>query len=92
MLTLLLITATSLGLLAFFEPCTIATHTLYSVRLNQSLTRKMSLLILWLSRSALLIFLFSLAVFLIDTPQWGIYTPSIILTLMAAIYLISRFI
>ena len=92
MLTLLLITSISLGLLAFFEPCTIATHTLYAVRLNQSLKRKQKLLILWLSRTVLLILLFSLAVLLFDTPQWGKYTPSIILSVMASIYLISRFV
>ena len=92
MLTLLLITSISLGLLAFFEPCTIATHTLYAVRLNQSSKRQQKLLILWLSRTILLILLFSLAVLLFDTPQWGKYTPSIILSVMASIYLISRFV
>ena len=92
MLTLLLITAISLGLLAFFEPCTIATHTLYSIRLNQSLERKQQLLILWLSRTILLVLLFSIAVFLFDTPQWGKFTPSIILSVMASVYLISRFV
>ena len=90
MLTLLLMTAISLGLLAFFEPCTIATHTLYAVRLNQSLERKQPLLILWLSRTILLVLLFSIAVFLFDIPQWGKFTPSIILTAIAAVYLVSR--
>jgi len=92
MLALLLITAGSLGLLAFFEPCTIATHTLYSIRLNQSLKRKQKLFTLWLSRTTLLVLLFSLAVLLFDVPQWGKYTPSIILSVMATIYLVSRFV
>ncbi len=92
MLILLFITAGLLGLLAFFEPCTIATHTLFSVRLNQSLQRKQPLIILWLSRTALLVLLFTVAVLLFDIPQWGKYTPSIILGVMATVYLISRFV
>ena len=92
MLTLLLITAISLGLLAFFEPCTIATHTLYSIRLNQSSERKQQLLILWFSRTFLLVFLFSMAVMLFDIPQWDEYIPSIILSVMATVYLVSRII
>ncbi len=94
MITLLLATAILLGLLAFFEPCTIATHTLFSVRANQSSDKKsccQSLMAVWLSRSLLLISLFMLAVFLIDKPEWGTYTPSIILSAMAVIYVVSRF-
>lgn len=93
MITLLLLTATLLGLLAFFEPCTIATHTLFSVRLNQSADKTIwpGILSVWLSRSALLIALLSLAVILTDAPQWGNYTPSIILAVMALLYVISRF-
>ena len=89
---LLLVAALSLGFLAFFEPCTIATHTLYSVRLNHSDRRKQALLLLWFSRSVLLMTLFSLTVLLFDSPHWGKYTPSIILTVMAGVYLISRFV
>jgi len=95
MITLLLITAALLGLLAFFEPCTIATHTLYSVRAHQSTDNKaccQSLFAVWLSRTALLVVLFTLAVFFTETPQWGAYTPSIILFAMAVLYLISRFV
>jgi len=94
MITLLLATAIFLGLLAFFEPCTIATHTLFSVRANQSSDKKaccQSLMAVWLSRSVLLISLFMLAVLLIDKPEWGTYTPSIILSAMAVIYVVSRF-
>ena len=95
MITLLLVSATLLGLLAFFEPCTIATHTLFSVRANKSADTKsccQSLFMVWLSRSVLLVALFTLAVFLIDVPQWGQYTPSIILSVIAVIYVVSRFI
>ncbi len=94
MITLLLGTATLLGLLAFFEPCTIATHTLFSVRTNQTKDKKaccQSLLAVWLSRSVLLILLFTLAVLFIETPEWGAYLPSIILSAMAIIYVVSRF-
>jgi len=95
MITLLLLTAICLGLLAFFEPCTIATHTLFSVRANQATEKKEcchSLLVVWLSRSALLMSIFTLAVLWMDSPAWGPYLPSIILSLIAVIYLISRFI
>lgn len=95
MITMLLITATLLGLLAFFEPCTIATHTLFSVRMNQQADNKVccqSLFAVWLSRSLLMVGLFTLAVFFIETPKWGAYTPSIILVVMAALYLVSRFV
>ena len=95
MLTLLLLTASVLGLLAFFEPCTIATHTLYSVKVNQAEDAKFccqSLLSVWLSRSLLLIALFVSAVLLTTPPTWGDALPSIILTVMACVYLVSRFI
>ncbi len=95
MMTLLLVTATLLGLLAFFEPCTIATHTLFSVRANRAKDNKtccQSLLTVWLSRSVLLVGIFTLATFLIDSPQWGPYTPSVILSIIALVYLVSRFV
>jgi len=95
MLTLLLITAAALGLLAFFEPCTIATHTLYSVKVNKSEDKTIccqNLLSVWLSRSLLLIALFTLSVVLTMPPDWGGTLPSIILSVMALVYLISRFI
>ena len=94
MITMLLLTATLLGLLAFFEPCTIATHTLFSVRAHQSTDSKaccQSLLTVWLSRTVLLSGLFVIAVLLTDAPQWGPYLPSIILSAMAVVYVVSRF-
>lgn len=94
MITMLLVTAASLGLLAFFEPCTIATHTLFSVRVNQQENKVccQSLFAVWLSRTLLMVGLFTLAVYFIEPPQWGAYTPSIVLSAMAVLYLISRFI
>lgn len=95
MITLLLISAALLGLLAFFEPCTIATHTLFSVKVNQESNQKnccQSLLAVWLSRSILLVTLFSAATFFTTAPTWGNTLPSIILSVMAIIYLLSRFI
>lgn len=95
MITMLLVTATLLGLLAFFEPCTIATHTLFSARMNQRADKKacwQSLFIVWLSRSLLMVGIFTLAVFFIEMPKWGAYTPSIILVIMAVLYLVSRFV
>ncbi len=91
---LLLLTATLFGFLAFFEPCAIATHTLFSVRLNQQAGNKTcwpALFTVWLSRTVLLAGIFTVVVWLFDSPQWGLYTPSILLSVMAAIYLVSRF-
>ncbi len=93
MITLLLASAVLLGLLAFFEPCSIATHTLFSVRTHRggnSLCCQ-NLLTVWLSRSALIIGLLVAAVYLIDVPQWGPFLPSIILSFIAVIYVLSRF-
>jgi len=94
MLTLLISTSIILGLLAFFEPCTIATHTLFSVKAHQSNSKNccQSLLSVWLSRSILLVSIFILTVVFIPAPQWDNSTPSIILSTMAGVYLLSRFI
>ncbi len=95
MTAMLLVSAGLLGLLAFFEPCTIATHTLFSVRAHRSADGRaccQGLLTVWLTRTALLAGLFVLAVLLTDAPQWGPYTPSIILSLLALLYVVSRFV
>ncbi len=93
MLSLLLITSVTLGLLAFFEPCTIATHTLFSAKASQTDKKDccQSLLSVWISRSILLISLFVVAILLTTPPQWSATTPSIILSILAGIYLLSRF-
>jgi cytochrome c-type biogenesis protein len=92
MLTTLFVTATVLGLLAFFEPCTIATHTLFIARLHQQppADRFRQLLVLWLTRCFMIIGLLMVIVVITPTPQWGPWLPSVILMLMALLYLISR--
>ncbi len=94
MTTLLLATAALLGALAFFEPCTIATHTLFSARSHRASRVQCcrGLLGVWLSRSVLLTGLLTAAVVLTDAPAWGPLTPSIILAAMATLYIVSRFI
>lgn len=95
MTTMLLFTAALLGLLAFFEPCTIATHTLYSVKTYREGQEKVccqTIIFVWLSRTLLLITLFMLSVLLVSPPDWGEFVPSIILSVMAAIYLVTRFV
>ena len=94
MMALLLASAALLGLLAFFEPCTIATHTLFSARSHRvgGAQRYHGLLSIWLTRSLLLIGLFTGAVALTEPPAWGPYTPSYILAVMATVYIVSRFV
>ncbi len=91
---LLLISAALLGLLAFYEPCTIATHTLFSVRVYQQPNAgKLSpVFVLWLIRSSFLISLLLVAVWLSSPPVWPDYLPSIILAVMASVYIVSRFV
>jgi len=95
MITFLLLSASILGFLAFFEPCTIATHTLFSVRVHQSSSNQQccsNLLSVWISRTILLSVLFMLSVFIIEPPVWGALMPSILLSIMAIVYVVSRFI
>jgi len=92
MIGLLLASALLLGLLAFFEPCTIATHTLFAARSSQadSASRNRDLLTIWLVRYLLLAGLFAIAVVALPRPDWGAYAPSILLSIMALLYLVSR--
>lgn len=89
---LLLLTAVILGALAFFEPCTIATHTLFAARAHQkSLSNRIvDITLIWGSRSFLLITLFLAATLLTGSPEVNAVTASIVLTVMASVYLISR--
>jgi len=94
-MTLLLSTAAVLGLLAFFEPCTIATHTLFSKRVHSNKDNDaccQSLFSVWLSRTILLMGIFVGAVYFTDIPQWSPTQPSIILAVISVIYIVSRFI
>ncbi len=90
----LIATASVLGLLSFFEPCTIATHTLFSVRAHArpkpACCRE--LFVLWGTRSLLVTGLFAVAVLLTPPPAWGTVLPSVILAVMASIYIVSRFV
>ncbi len=94
MISLLLALSVLLGLLAFFEPCTIATNTLYAVRAHRAPARAccQGLLMVWLIRSLLLAGLLALATALTAPPAWGPWLPSLILAAMAVIYVISRFV
>lgn len=91
----LLVSAAGLGLLAFFEPCTIATHTLYAARaarLTQA-ARHRAFLILLASRTSLLLLIFIAATGfakLFGPISWLGEHAALVLLLMAAIYLISR--
>lgn len=94
MTALLLATSVILGALAFFEPCTIATHTLFTVRAHghDRAGCCQSLLAVWVARSALLVGLLILLVWATTPPAWASYAPSAILAAMATIYLVSRFV
>ncbi len=91
---LLLIGAALLGLLAFYEPCTIATHTLFSVRVHRQSGMGLfaPVLLLWLIRSCFLSALLALAVSLTTPFVWNGYFPSLILALIATVYIVSRFV
>lgn len=85
-------TVGALGTLAFFEPCTIATHTLFSARAHseRGAARWQSLLALWVIRSALIVGLLALAVAVFNAPHWPRALPSLALGVMASVYLASR--
>lgn len=89
--TLLLITAAILGFLAFFEPCTIATHTLFAVRAHRDARtqRTLALAQLLLARTGLLalIFVAAAAVGLAALPS---QVAMAMLGVIGLIYLVTR--
>lgn len=89
----LVVMAAVLGLLAFFEPCTIATHTLFSARAHARTWPGCcrELLTLWIARSLLAVGLLLLAVAATAPPRWGGNLVSLILAVMATVYIVSRF-
>ena len=91
--SILFVSAALLGTLSFFEPCTIATHTLFSARVHARAWPECcrGLLLLWATRSLLAVVLLLLAVAVSAPPNWGDYLPSAILTTMATLYIVSRF-
>lgn len=88
---LLLATAAALGLLAFFEPCTIATHTLFAVRAHHDAARRrwIALAQLVLSRTVLLAALLGIAAWL-GLDSIAANTAAAMLSVIGAIYLVSR--
>ncbi|MBI3576209.1 MAG: hypothetical protein HY083_11255 [Gammaproteobacteria bacterium] len=91
---MLVVVASVLGALSFFEPCTIATHTLFSVRARARARPACchELLLLWATRSLLVSGLLAVAVLLTPPPSWGAVLPSVILAVMASVYIVSRFV
>ena len=89
--TTLLASAAVLGFLSFFEPCTIATHTLFAVRTNQENpgTRWRSLFQLILSRALLLSLIFGIAA-LIGLEILSAKLAMLILIVTGFIYLLTR--
>ncbi len=81
------------GLLAFFEPCTIATHTLFSVQLKRQNVGACceNLLTLWWVRTVFVSALLVLLVVVLPQPQWIKGMPALILALMGLLYIVSRF-
>jgi len=91
---LLLVTAAGLVLLAFFEPCTIATHTLFAARSSHDVARqrRAALAQLVLSRSALLAGLFGAAAAIALDGLDGLSAPqaALMLGIIGAAYLVTR--
>lgn len=87
-------TAAVLGALSFFEPCTIATHTLFSARVHVLVraSRLRELALLWASRSALAAGVLMLAAEFVAAPAWGDWIFSLMLAVMATVYIVSRFV
>jgi len=91
MSALLIVTAAGLGLLAFFEPCTIATHTLFAARSSHDAAprRRVALAQLVLSRSALLAGLFGTAA-VIGLDRLSAPQAALMLGIIGMVYLVTR--
>ncbi len=89
--SILLLAAAVLGFLSFFEPCTIATHTLFAVRTSHGSARNkwLALSQLILSRIFLLVVIFSLAA-VIGLAELSSNTAMLILGAIGFVYLITR--
>jgi cytochrome c-type biogenesis protein len=90
---IVLAAAAVLGALSFFEPCTIATHTLFSARSHARRGSECGreLLTLWGARSLLSVGLLFVPVALAAPFRFGAHFPSIALAVIASVYLVSRF-
>lgn len=92
MTTLMLLSAVLLGSLAFFEPCTIATHTLFAARNHQRSGRACcnDLLLIWLARSGLLALLLGGITALTAPLTLTAETAALGLLILGSLYLVSR--
>lgn len=91
MSNVLLMTAAVLGFLSFFEPCTIATHTLFAVRASHDSVKQRWLVLaqLTLSRTLFLVMLFSSAA-AIGLAELSSHMAMLMLGVIGLIYLITR--
>ncbi len=91
MSTILLMTAAVLGFLSFFEPCTIATHTLFAVRASHDTVKQrwLALVKLTLSRVLLLVVVFSAAA-VIGLAELSSHMAILMLGVIGLVYLITR--
>lgn len=91
MSTILLMTAAVLGFLSFFEPCTIATHTLFAVRASHDSVKHRWLVLaqLTLSRTLLLVVMFSSAA-VIGLAELSSNMAMLMLGVIGLVYLITR--
>ena len=82
-----------LGLLAFFEPCAIATHTLIAAQSHQlrGFARWRPLSIMWVSRIMLYLIILNGFVLFIPHGRWSPNFAMYGLLAMALVFLISRF-
>jgi len=82
-----------LGGLAFFEPCTIATHTMLAAQCHRAGGRERwkPLLSMWLSRLGLLALLLLLLLLLLPPIHWGREFKAGLLLFLAVVYIVSRF-
>jgi len=89
--TALLTTAAVLGLLAFFEPCTIATHTLFAARVHHDSPKQRSLALarLMLARTGLLALIFGAAA-VIGLSALSTVAAMLMLGVMGLVYLVTR--
>ncbi|NOX17489.1 MAG: hypothetical protein GXO87_04300 [Chlorobi bacterium] len=94
MIEVVLISAVAvIGLLSFFEPCTIATHTLFGVRAHGERADKRfsEIFNLLVFRTALFVLIIFIFVAAFGKQEWKTISPEIIFTVLAAVYFISRY-
>ncbi len=86
--------AVVLGFLSFFEPCTIATHTLFSQRIHQKMvaTPGRDLLDFLLARILLMALLPAVATMILPKIAWTKVSPAVPLLFIGSLYLVTRFI